>query len=153
MSQPRAGDRLMERRRRLGRGRWAELVATAPLLAKGYRILARRHVTPYGEVDATAHLLAKGYHILARRIVTPWGELDTLASRRDRIAFIEVKRRAMLADAEAALTPAQGDRIARAADHWLSRHPSYLDRQIGLDAILVTARGWPRHIPNALDRM
>ncbi|MBN9277481.1 MAG: YraN family protein [Hyphomicrobium sp.] len=128
MSQPRAGDRLMERRRRLGRGRWAELVATALLLAKGYRILARRHVTPYGEVDI-------------------------IASRRDRIAFIEVKRRAMLADAEAALTPAQGDRIARAADHWLSRHPSYLDRQIGLDAILVTARGWPRHIPNALDRM
>ena len=128
MSQPRAGDRLMERRRRLGRGRWAELVATALLLAKGYRILARRHVTPYGEVDI-------------------------IASRRGRIAFIEVKRRAMLADAEAALTPAQGDRIARAADHWLSRHPSYLDRQIGLDAILVTARGWPRHIPNALDRM
>ena len=128
MSQPRAGDRLMERRRRLGRGRWAELVATALLLAKGYRILARRHVTPYGEVDI-------------------------IASRRDRIAFIEVKRRAMLADAEAALTPAQGDRIARAADHWLSRHPSYLDRQIGLDAILVTARGWPRHIPNALERM
>lgn len=128
MSQPRAGDRLMERRRRLGRGRWAELVATALLLAKGYRILARRHVTPYGEVDI-------------------------IASRRGRVAFIEVKRRSTLADAEAALTPAQGDRIARAADHWLSRHPSYLDRQIGLDAILVTARGWPRHIPNALDRM
>ncbi len=128
MSQPGAGDRLIERRRRLGRGRWAELVATALLLAKGYRILARRHVTPYGEVDI-------------------------IASRRDRLAFIEVKRRSTLADAEAALTPAQGDRIARAADYWLSRHPSYLDRQIGLDAILVTARGWPRHIPNALDRM
>ncbi len=128
MSQPGAGDRLIERRRRLGRGRWAELVATALLLAKGYRILARRHVTPYGEVDI-------------------------IASRRDRIAFIEVKHRATRADAEAALTPAQGDRIARAADYWLSRHPTYLDRQIGLDAILVTARGWPRHIPNALDRM
>ncbi|WP_072388538.1 YraN family protein [Hyphomicrobium sp. CS1BSMeth3] len=128
MSQPRAGDRLMERRRRLGRGRWAELVATMLILAKGYRILARRHVTPYGEVDI-------------------------IASRRGRIAFIEVKRRATLADAEAALTPAQGDRISRAAEYWLSRHPSYLDRQIGLDAILVTARGWPRHIPNALDRM
>jgi putative endonuclease len=128
MTQPGAGDRLIERRRRLGRGHWAELIAAALLLAKGYRILARRHVTPYGEVDI-------------------------IASRRDRIAFIEVKRRPTLADAEAALTPAQGDRIARAADYWLSRHPSYLDRQIGLDAILVTARGWPRHIPNALDRM
>ena len=124
----RASDRLVERRKRLGRGRWAELMATALLLAKGYRILARRHVTPYGEVDI-------------------------IAARRGRIAFIEVKRRATLADAEAALTPVQGDRIARAADYWLSRHPAYLDREVGLDAVLVTPRGWPHHIPNALDRM
>jgi putative endonuclease len=128
MRQPGASDRLAERRKRLGRGRWAELMATALLLTKGYRILARRHITPYGEVDI-------------------------IAARRGRIAFIEVKRRSTIADAEAALTPAQGDRIARAADYWLSRHPAYLDREVGLDAVLVTAHGWPRHIPNALDRM
>jgi putative endonuclease len=117
-----------ERRLRLGRGRWGELIAGALLLAKGYRILSRRHVTPYGEVDI-------------------------IAARRDRVAFVEVKRRATIAEAQAALTPAQGARIARAADDWLARHPAYLDRQVGLDAILVTARGWPRHIPNALDPM
>jgi putative endonuclease len=128
MSRSGAGDRLVERRKRLGRGRLAELIACGLLIAKGYRILARRHVTPYGEVDI-------------------------IAARRDRIAFVEVKHRAALADAEAALTPAQGARIARAADYWLSRHPAYLERQVGLDAVLVTARGWPRHIPNALDRM
>jgi putative endonuclease len=128
MSPPGASDRLVERRRRLGRGRWAEWIASALLLAKGYRIIARRHVTPYGEVDI-------------------------IAARRDRIAFIEVKRRTTIVDAEAALTPAQGARIARAADYWLSRHSAYLERQVGLDAVLVTARGWPRHIPNALDRM
>jgi len=123
-----AGDRLIERRRRLGRGRFGELVAVALLTAKGYRILAWRHVTPYGEVDI-------------------------IAARRNRIAFVEVKRRMTRDDAEAALTPAQGDRIGRAADYWLSKHPHYLQRDVGLDAVLVTARGWPRHIPNALDRM
>jgi putative endonuclease len=123
-----AGDRLKERRRRLGRGRLGELVAVVLLTAKGYRILAWRHATPYGEVDI-------------------------IAARRDRIAFVEVKRRTTRDDAEAALTPAQGDRIARAADYWLSRHPHYLQRNVGLDAVLVTARGWPRHIPNALDRV
>ncbi|MFN3743915.1 MAG: YraN family protein [Hyphomicrobiaceae bacterium] len=123
-----ARDRLAERRQRLGRGRRGELAACALLLAKGYRILARRHVTPYGEVDI-------------------------IAARWDRLAFVEVKRRAALTDAEAALTPAQGARIARAADDWLSRHPAYLDRAIGLDAVLVTGRGWPQHIPNALDQM
>lgn len=125
---PTASDRLVERRRRLGRGRWGEMAATALLVAKGYRILACRHVTPHGEVDI-------------------------IAARWDRIAFVEVKRRATLSDGEAALTPVQGDRIARAADDWLAKHPRYLNRQIGLDAVLVTGRGWPRHIPNALDRM
>ncbi len=128
MSPSGAGDRLVERRKRLRHGRWAELLAAALLLAKGYRILARRHVTPYGEVDI-------------------------IAARRDRIAFIEVKHRATPIDAESALTPVQGDRIARAADYWLARHPAYLERQVGLDAILIVPRRWPRHIPNALDRM
>ena len=121
-------DRVVERRRRLGRGRWGELAAVALLSAKGYRILARRHVTPYGEVDI-------------------------IAARWDRVAFVEVKRRLTMADAEAALTPAQAARIARAADHWLAHHPVYLNRQVGLDAVLVTAHGWPRHIPNAMDAM
>jgi putative endonuclease len=128
MSSPGASDRLIERRRRLARGRWGELIASVLLTAKGYRILARRHVTPYGEVDI-------------------------IAARRDRIAFVEVKRRSTTADAQASLTPAQGDRIGRAADYWLSKHPHYMQREVGLDAVLVTARGWPRHIPNALDRM
>jgi putative endonuclease len=128
MSSPGASDRLTERRRRLGRGRWGELIASVLLTAKGYRILARRHVTPYGEVDI-------------------------IAARRDRIAFVEVKRRSTTADAQASLTPAQAARIARAADYWLSKHPHYLQREVGLDAVLVTARGWPRHIPNGLDRM
>jgi putative endonuclease len=123
-----AGDRLTDRRRRLEHGRWAELIAAVLLTAKGYRILARNHVTPYGEVDI-------------------------IAARRDRIAFVEVKRRATRGDAEAALTPHQGARIGRAADYWLSKHPAYLQREVGLDAVLVTARGWPQHIPNALDRM
>jgi putative endonuclease len=128
MSSPGASDRLIERRRRLGRGRWGELIASVLLTAKGYRILARRHVTPYGEVDI-------------------------IAARRDRIAFVEVKRRTTTADAQASLTPAQAARIARAADYWLSKHPHYLQREVGLDAVLVTARGWPRHVPNALDLM
>lgn len=127
MTVARSGDRLRERRQRLQHGRWAELIAAALLTAKGYRILARRHVTPYGEVD-----------IIARR--------------GDRIAFVEVKRRTTPEDAEAALTPHQGDRIGRAADYWLSKHPAYLHSEVGLDAVLVTPRGWPRHIPNALDR-
>ncbi len=128
MNSVKSAERTAERRRRLGRGRWAEVAAVVLLSMKGYRVLARRHVTPYGEVDI-------------------------IVARRDRIAFVEVKRRPTASDAEAALTPAQAARIGRAADHWLAHHRQYMAREVGLDAVLVTARGWPQHIPNALDRM
>lgn len=126
MSRRGADPEVRERRRRLGRGRRGEGLARLLLMAKGYRILASRLAGPYGEIDI-------------------------IAARRDRIAFIEVKRRRTLAEAEAALTPAQAQRIARAADHWLSRHEGYLGRDVGLDAILVVPFRLPRHIHNALD--
>jgi putative endonuclease len=115
-----------ERRARLRRGRLAELAAACLLVCKGYRILARRQRTVHGEIDI-------------------------IACRQRRLAFVEVKRRATLADCEAALTPWQAARIARAADHWLSRHQRYADLEIGLDAVLVAPRRFPRHLPNALD--
>jgi len=119
-------ERLREKRARLRRGSTGELLATVLLLAKGYRILARRHRTPYGEVDI-------------------------IAARAGRLAFVEVKRRRTLDDAHAALTPTQARRIAAAADWWIDRHPRWREHEIGLDAVLVVPLTWPRHLPNALD--
>jgi putative endonuclease len=113
------------------------------------RARLRRGMT--GELAAAAVLLLKGYRILARRERTPYGEIDIIAARPGRIAFVEVKRRLTRDDAEAALTPHQAGRIGRAADYWIARHPAYQDREIGLDAVLVLPRRWPMHIPNALD--
>lgn len=97
--------------------------------------------------------MAKGYRIVARRHRTPFGEVDLIAERGRRLAFVEVKRRATMVDAEAALTPHQAARIGRAADYWLDRNPAYRDAEIGLDAILVVPRRWPVHLANALDRL
>lgn len=116
-----------ERLARLGRGDRGEALAAALLMAKGYRILARRHRTPYGEVDI-------------------------IAVRLRRIAFVEVKRRPSLSAAEAALTPNQSRRIGNAADYWLANNSRYGDYELGLDAVLVVPWRWPRHIPNALDK-
>lgn len=118
---------LTERRARLRRGLVAEWLASATLMAKGYRIIALRHRTPFGEIDI-------------------------IAARGQRLAFVEVKRRRTLADAEAALTPHQAGRIARAADYWLDRHPAFRHHEIGLDGVLVMPRRLPRHLPNALDK-
>lgn len=99
---------------------------------------------------AAALLVAKGYRILGRRVRTPHGEIDVIAARRDRVAFVEVKRRPTLADAEAAISPRQAERITRAAEHWISRRPRFADHEMGLDVVLVAPWQWPRHIENAL---
>lgn len=105
------------------------------------------------EWAAAAVLLAKGYRILARRVRTPHGELDLIARRGRRLAFVEVKRRTTRAEAEAAITPQQAARIARAAEHWISRNQALRDCALGLDAILVVPGRLPVHVPDALQGM
>jgi len=114
-----------ERLGRYRRGRFSELVAAAALMAKGYRILARRCRTPYGEIDL-------------------------IAVRGRRLAFVEVKRRATRLEGEAALTARQAGRIARAAEFWISRNARYRDHDRGLDAVLVMPGRLPVHLPDAL---
>jgi putative endonuclease len=95
-------------------------------------------------------LTAKGYRVLARRRRTPLGEIDIIAVRGRRIAFVEVKRRPGIEEAQAALSGEQARRIADAAEHWLARNPRYRDHDIGLDAVLVTPGRWPQHLPDVL---
>ena len=59
------------------------------------------------EARAAAYLMAKGYRILAKRYRTPYGEIDIVARKRSLIAFVEVKARASLDDAAYAVTPRQ----------------------------------------------
>ena len=67
------------------------------------------------ETQAAAVLIAKGYRILARRFRTPHGEIDIVARRRNLVAFVEVKARTSLDDAAYAVTPRQQARIIAAA--------------------------------------
>ena len=48
--------------------------------------------------------IAKGYRILARRFRTPYGEIDIVARRRNLLTFVEVKARATLDDAADGIT-------------------------------------------------
>ena len=112
--------------------------------------VARYRRGRFSEVIAAALLLAKGYRILARRCRTPYGEIDLIAVRGKRLAFVEVKRRATREEAEAALIGYQAHRIVQAADHWIGRHPRYRDHDRGLDAVLVVPLRLPVHLPDAL---
>ncbi len=101
---------------------------------------------------AAAILILKGYRILARRYRVGVGEIDLIATRRDRVAFVEVKRRPTLEQAQLALGARQRQRIIRAAEQWLSRHPHYQHHEFGLDLMLFAPWRWPRHLPNAFHR-
>jgi putative endonuclease len=104
----------------------------------------------FSELVAAAILVAKGYRILARRCRTPYGEIDLIAVRGRRLAFVEVKRRATRLECEAALTPYQARRIVRAAQFWISRNPRYMDHEQGLDAMFVMPGRLPVYLPDAL---
>jgi len=103
------------------------------------------------EARAAAYLLAKGYRILAKRFRTPYGEIDIVARRRNLLAFIEVKARASLDEAAYAVTPRQQARIIAAAQAWLMAHPEHAEYDLRFDAMLIAPRRLPRHLLAAFD--
>lgn len=103
------------------------------------------------ESRAAAFLMAKGYRVLAKRFRTPYGEIDLIARRRNLIAFVEVKARANLDDAAWAVTPRQQQRIINAAQAWLMTHPEHADLELRFDAMLIAPKSLPRHLLAAFD--
>jgi putative endonuclease len=100
---------------------------------------------------AAAYLVAKGYRIVARRFKTPVGEVDIVARRKDVLVFVEVKARNTLDNAAESLLPRQQRRIAAAASAWLAANPDDAESNIRFDVVLVAPGRIPRHIPAAFE--
>lgn len=94
-------------------------------------------------------LQLKFYTILATRYHSPVGEIDIIAARGTTIAIIEVKARQSERDAIEAILPRQRQRLQRAANHFLARHPHLNNHTIRFDMMLVVPRRLPRHIKDA----
>ena len=103
------------------------------------------------ESRAAALLLAKGFRIAARRWRCPAGEIDILARRGKLLIFVEVKARARLDDAAYSVTERQQRRVAAAASAWLAENPDDAISDMRFDAILVAPRSLPRHIAGAFE--
>jgi putative endonuclease len=103
------------------------------------------------ESRAAMFLIAKGYRIVARRWKTPFGEIDIVARRRGVLVFVEVKARERADDAAEAVTARGKQRIVAAAELWLAHNPADAQRDIRFDVMLVTPGKIPRHIANAFD--
>jgi putative endonuclease len=103
------------------------------------------------ESRAAAYLIAKGYRIAARRFRSPVGEVDIVARRGRVLIFVEVKARNTLDAAAESLQVRQQRRIAAAASFWLTLNPRDVDSHIRFDAVLVAPGKIPRHIPAAFE--
>ena len=104
-----------------------------------------------GEILAGLWLRLKGYRIITTRHRTPVGEIDIIARRKGQIAFIEVKRRKTIDQAQSSLPRHQQQRIARAALSWLGHNPHYRDHELSLDVIFLAPFKLPVHIRGAFE--
>ena len=104
-----------------------------------------------GEMLAAWYLRLKLYRIIGRRYKTPLGEIDLIAERFGTIAFVEVKARSKASSEAETLASIRQDRITRAAQSWLAKHPRHAGANLRFDVIFLARGHWPRHISNAFD--
>jgi len=121
-----SGERIQASRRAAEqRGRASETLASLFLMAKGYRILARRLRNPLGEIDLIA--------------LAPFGP----------VCFVEVKAREIERNAAESVGAQQFARIARAAQSWLAKRPNLAKRGARYDVVTVGKDRFPKHYRDA----
>lgn len=103
------------------------------------------------ESRAAAYMVAKGFRILARRWKSPVGEIDIIARRRHLLVFVEVKARHSLDEAAESVTERQRRRIIAAAEAWIATYPDPSIHDMRFDAMLVAPGKMPRHIQGAFE--
>ena len=92
--------------------------------------------------------MLKGYRILARRHRTRFGEIDLIARRGDLVLFVEVKARRTLMEAMQAIAHESERRIEGAADLWLMRQRDYGKLSMRFDMVAVRPWRWRVHVVN-----
>jgi len=136
---------------RAERARTAQQNAPAPDAAPSPERQVAFKLGLSAESRAAAYLVAKGYRIMARRWRSPAGEIDIIARRGNTVVFVEVKARDTTDDAAEAISGMQQQRIATAAGIWLDASPAFAGFDMRFDAVLVAPGRIPVHIPGAFE--
>ncbi len=110
-----------------------------------YKAYRRGH---RGEWIASLALMAKGFRIVAKRYKTPLGEIDLIARRGDLVLIVEVKARPTLMAAMEAISRQSEYRIEGAADLWLTRQRDFARLSVRFDMVAVLPWRWPVHVEN-----
>ncbi|WP_420470211.1 YraN family protein [Brevundimonas sp. FT23042] len=126
----------------------APKVAKTP--SRGWRVRLGKTAHRAGhrsEWLAAVLLILKGYQILGFRLKTRAGEIDILARRGRTLAVVEVKRRATLDQALAALGAEQYERLLSAGRAVLRQRPSLAGHLLRIDTVALAPGRFPRHRP------
>ena len=102
-----------------------------------------------GETAAAWRLWIAGYRIIAEREKTPFGEIDIVAVKSGLVAFVEVKARPDLRRSIEAVSARQRRRIEQAAGWLVSQRPALRQRQMRFDIIAVIPYRLPVHVKDA----
>ncbi len=100
------------------------------------------------EIVAAFWLMAMGWRVLGMNLKTHGVEIDLLARKGSVLAVVEVKARATLDAALAAVSPDQQARLYRAGLA-LAARPQSRGLSVRLDLLALAPGRLPRHIPNA----
>ena len=94
---------------------------------------------------AALWLMSRGYQLLGFRLKTRAGEIDILARRGRVLAVVEVKRRATMEAALAALNARQYERLLAAGRAVLRQRPSLAGHLLRIDMVALAPGRLPRH--------
>lgn len=93
------------------------------------------------EYFAALYLQIFGYKIIARREKTPFGEIDLIARKGRLLVFIEVKYRREKENLTSSLTPKSQQRIVNAARFLTSRRPKFQKMEQRFDLVFAAPLG------------
>ena len=115
-------------------------------VAKRRGALRRGH---FAEFVALAYLMLKGYRPIARRFSAAGGEIDLIVRRGRNVVFVEVKARGSMADAQIAIGATKRRRFSRAVRAWASRNPWCENWTLRADAVFLAPMRLPLHLEHA----
>ena len=121
----------------------------APRPSRQRKGAAARLAGRRAEWAAAVLLMAKGYRILGMRLVTPQGEVDLVGLRGGVLAIVEVKQRRTAEEALLAVAPSQQERLRRAGRALAKRLSRNKPLVVRLDLVALAPGRWPRHIADA----
>ena len=103
----------------------------------------------FAEYIAAAYLILKGYRIASLRYKTKSGEIDIIARKRDLAIFIEVKARSDVQKGVDAVSYQSQSRIKNASDLWLAKqkNPHLISQRY--DIIVIRPWQLPVHFLDA----